>query len=269
MSTSKSKLEINSLPDTQGQTDTRNMPINKVGIKDIVHPMIIKQRSGKEQSTIANFNMYVNLPHDFKGTHMSRFVHILNNHEEQITVDSFKKMIDEMLILLEAESGHIEMKFPYFINKTAPVSKVKSLLDYSVSLIGEIEDGTSKLKVKVLVPVTSLCPCSKKISDYGAHNQRSHVTITVTINDFIWIEEIIDIVEKEASSELYGLLKRPDEKFVTERAYDNPKFVEDMVRDIAVHFNNDDRVTEYVVESENFESIHNHSAYAQIHKVKD
>jgi GTP cyclohydrolase I len=200
---------------------------------------------------------------------MSRFVHILNNHEEQITVDSFKKMIDEMLVLLEAESGHIEMKFPYFINKIAPVSKVQSLLDYSVSLIGEIEDGKSKLKVKVMVPVTSLCPCSKKISDYGAHNQRSHVTITATIKDFIWIEEIIDIVESEASSELYGLLKRPDEKFVTERAYDNPKFVEDMVRDIAVHFNNDERVTEYVVESENFESIHNHSAYAQIHKIKD
>ena len=269
MSTNKSKLEINNLPDTQGQADTRNMPINKVGIKDIVHPMVIKQRSGKNQSTIANFNMYVNLPHDFKGTHMSRFVHILNKHEDQITVDSFKNMIDEMLILLEAQSGHIEMKFPYFINKTAPVSKVQSLLDYTVSLIGEVQDGKSKLKVKVLVPVTSLCPCSKKISDYGAHNQRSHVTITVTINDFIWIEEIIDIVEKEASSELYGLLKRPDEKFVTERAYDNPKFVEDMVRDIAVHFNNDDRVTEYVVESENFESIHNHSAYAQIHKVKD
>ncbi len=147
--------------------------------------------------------MYVNLPHDFKGTHMSRFVHILNNHEEQITVDSFKKMIDEMLIiLLEADSGHIEMKFPYFINKTAPVSKVQSLLDYTVSFIGEIEDGKSKLKVKVLVPVTSLCPCSKKISEYGAHNQRSHVTITVAINDFIWIEEIIDIVESESSSEL-------------------------------------------------------------------
>jgi GTP cyclohydrolase I len=161
------------------------------------------------------------------------------------------------------------MKFPYFINKTAPVSKVQSLLDYTVSLIGEIEDGKSKLKVKVMVPVTSLCPCSKKISDYGAHNQRSHVTITATIKDFIWIEEIIDIVENEASSELYGLLKRPDEKFVTERAYDNPKFVEDMVRDIAVHFNDDERVTEYVVESENFESIHNHSAYAQIHKIKD
>ncbi len=259
----------NNLPDTQGLVDTRNLPINKVGIKDILHPMIIKQRSGKKQSTIANFNMYVNLPHDFKGTHMSRFVHILNKHEEQITVESFKKMIDEMLILLEAESGHIEMSFPYFINKTAPVSKVESLLDYNVTFIGEVKDGVSKLRVKVLVPVTSLCPCSKKISEYGAHNQRSHVTITVTIQDFIWIEEIIDIVEKEASSELYGLLKRPDEKYVTEQAYDNPKFVEDMVRDIAVHFNKDERVIEYRVESENFESIHNHSAYAQIHKIKD
>ena len=269
MSTSESKLKISNLPDTQGLADTRNMPINKVGIKDILHPMVIKQRSGKDQSTIANFNMYVNLPHDVKGTHMSRFVHILNNHEEHITVDTFKKMIDEMLILLEADSGHVEMRFPYFINKTAPISKVQSLLDYTVSFIGEIEDGTSKLKVKVLVPVTSLCPWSKKISEYGAHNQRSHVTITVAIKDFIWIEEIIDIVERESSSELYGLLKRPDEKSVTERAYENPKFVEDMVRDIAVHFKEDDRVTEYTVESENFESIHNHSAYAQIHKVKD
>ena len=146
---------------------------------------------------------------------------------------------------------------------------MKSLLDYTVTFIGEANKGVSNLKVKVLVPVTSLCPCSKKISAYGAHNQRSHVTVTATINDFMWIEEIIDIVERESSSELYGLLKRPDEKSVTERAYENPKFVEDMVRDIAVHFKEDDRVTEYTVESENFESIHNHSAYAQIHKVKD
>jgi GTP cyclohydrolase I len=263
------QLNKSNLPDTQGLEDTRNLPINKVGIKDILHPMIIKQRSGKEQTTVANFNMYVNLPHNLKGTHMSRFVHILNNHNEHITVDTFKKMITEMLVLLEAESGHVEMTFPYFINKTAPASKVKSLLDYTVTFIGEIEDGVSNLKVRVLVPVTSLCPCSKKISAYGAHNQRSHVTVTVSIKDFIWIEEIIDIVEKEASSELYALLKRPDEKHVTELAYDNPKFVEDMVRDIAVHFSNDDRVNEYTVESENFESIHNHSAYAQIHQIKD
>ena len=263
------ELNKSNLPDTQGLEDTRNLPINKVGIKDILHPMVIKQRSGKNQTTVANFNMYVNLPHNLKGTHMSRFVHILNNHEDHITVDTFKKMIGEMLILLEAESGHVEMTFPYFINKTAPESKVKSLLDYKVTFIGEIKDGISNLKVKVLVPVTSLCPCSKKISAYGAHNQRSHVTVTVSIKDFIWIEEIIDIVEKEASSELYALLKRPDEKHVTELAYDNPKFVEDMVRDIAAHFAEDKRVSEYVVESENFESIHNHSAYAQIHQIKE
>ena len=147
--------------------------------------------------------MYVNLPHNLKGTHMSRFVHILNNHEDHITVDTFKKMIEQMLVLLEAESGHVEMSFPFFINKTAPASKVKSLLDYNVTFIGAIKDGVSNLKIKVLVPVTSLCPCSKKISSYGAHNQRSHVTVTASIKDFIWIEEIIDIVEKEASSELY------------------------------------------------------------------
>ena len=256
------------IPDIQGLADTRNLPINKVGIKDILHPIIIKQRSGNEQSTIAKFNMYVNLPHDFKGTHMSRFVQILNQHEEQITVDSFKKMMEEMCELLEAESGHIEMSFPYFINKAAPVTKVKSLLDYNVTFIGEIKKNKPNLKVKVLIPVTSLCPCSKKISAYGAHNQRSHVTVTALINDFIWIEELIDIVEKEASSELYGLLKRPDEKYVTDLAYDNPKFVEDMVRDIAAHFDKDERVKEYTVESENFESIHNHSAYAQIHNIK-
>ena len=272
MATNKKSIkELNksNLPDTQGLEDTRNLPINKVGIKDILHPMVIKQRSGKEQTTVANFNMYVNLPHNLKGTHMSRFVHILNNHDEHITVDTFKKMIAEMLVLLEAESGHVEMTFPYFINKTAPASKVKSLLDYTVTFIGEVNDGVSNLKVRVLVPVTSLCPCSKKISAYGAHNQRSHVTVTISIKEFIWIEEIIDIVEKEASSELYALLKRPDEKHVTELAYDNPKFVEDMVRDIAAHFSNDDRISEYTVESENFESIHNHSAYAQIHQIKD
>ena len=272
MATNKKTMKsINksNLPDTQGLEDTRNLPINKVGIKDILHPMVIKQRSGQDQTTVASFNMYVNLPHNLKGTHMSRFVHILNNHEEQITVDTFKLMIEEMLTLLEAESGHVEMTFPYFINKTATESKVKSLLDYTVTFIGEANKGVSNLKVKVLVPVTSLCPCSKKISAYGAHNQRSHVTVTATINDFMWIEEIIDIVEKEASSELYALLKRPDEKHVTELAYDNPKFVEDMVRDIAAHFAEDKRVLEYIVESENFESIHNHSAYAQIHQVKE
>jgi GTP cyclohydrolase I len=257
-----------SIEDVQSRKDKRQIAINKVGIKDIRHPMRIKDRSAGEQHTIANFNMYVNLPHHFKGTHMSRFVEILNGHEEELTVSSFKDMLVEMTKRLEAESGHIEMNFPFFINKTAPVSGVKSLLDYNVTLIGEIHNGKPIIDIKVVVPVTSLCPCSKKISERGAHNQRSHVTVQARTNGFIWIEEIIDIVEAQASCELYGLLKRPDEKYVTERAYDNPKFVEDMVRDIAVQLNNEPRISAYIVESENFESIHNHSAYALIERDK-
>jgi GTP cyclohydrolase I len=170
---------------------------------------------------------------------------------------------------LESEAGHIEMRFPYFVNKRAPVSGVQSLLDYDVTFIGEIRKGKPTMYIGVVVPVTSLCPCSKEISEYGAHNQRSHVTVQVRNRGFIWIEEIIDLVEKEASCELYGLLKRPDEKYVTERAYKNPKFVEDMVRDVAMRLNVDDRVGAYTVESENFESIHNHSAYALIERDKE
>ncbi len=256
------------IADVQNSADTRQIAINKVGIKDIRHPIRVMDRSEGEQHTIANFNMYVNLPHNFKGTHMSRFVEILNQHEREISVKSFKDMMSEMTDRLEAEEGHIEMSFPYFVNKKAPESGVQSLMDYEVSFLGDVKDGKPDLAVKVVVPVTSLCPCSKKISDRGAHNQRSHVTVTVRTNTFVWIEDIIDLVEKQASCELFGLLKRPDEKHVTERAYDNPKFVEDMVRDIAVQLNNDERITYYVVESENFESIHNHSAYALIEKDK-
>jgi GTP cyclohydrolase I len=200
---------------------------------------------------------------------MSRFVEILNGHEREIGVATFKEMLTEMAKRLESEAGHIEMRFPFFVNKKAPVTGVASLLDYDVTLIGEIRNGRSQLSVRVVVPVTSLCPCSKKIADYGAHNQRSHVTVEIRTRGFLWIEEIIDLVENEASCELYGLLKRPDEKYVTERAYDNPKFVEDTVRDIAGRLNADERVAAYVVESENFESIHNHSAYAMIQRDKE
>ena len=256
------------IEDVQNRADVRHIAINKVGIKDVRHPVRVMDRSEGEQHTIANFNMYVNLPHNFKGTHMSRFVEILNNHEREISVQSFNQMLVEMTERLEAASGHIEMTFPYFVNKKAPVSGVASLMDYEVTFLGEVRNGVPELQVKVVVPVTSLCPCSKKIADYGAHNQRSHVTITVRTCEFVWIEDLIDLVEGEASCELFGLLKRPDEKFVTERAYDNPKFVEDMVRDVAVRLNQDDRITAYIIESENFESIHNHSAYALIEQVK-
>jgi len=256
------------IADVQNSKDTRHIAINRVGIKAIRHPLKVRDQSAGIQHTIAMFNMYVSLPHNFKGTHMSRFVEVLNQQEREISVENFPAMLQEMTRRLEAASGHIEMNFPYFINKTAPVSGVKSLLDYDISFIGEICEGEVVTSTRVLVPVTSLCPCSKKISERGAHNQRSHVTVTVRTNDFMWIEEIVQLVEEEASCELYGLLKRPDEKYVTERAYDNPKFVEDMVRDVSIRLNAEARVDSYIVESENFESIHNHSAYALIEHDK-
>ncbi len=269
MKATSSKAEIAApIADVQSSPDTRRIPIDKVGIKDIRHPVRVKDRSQGDQHTIARFNMYVELPHNFKGTHMSRFVQILNNHKYEISVESFSEMLLEMREKLEADKGHIEMNFPYFVNKLAPVTGVQSLMDYDVSLIGEVSGEKTIMTIKVVVPVTSLCPCSKEISDYGAHNQRSHVTVAVRTNSFMWIEDLIDIVEKQASCELFGLLKRPDEKYVTERAYDSPKFVEDTVRDVAAILNVDERVDAYVVESENFESIHNHSAYAFIKRDK-
>ncbi|MDR1648017.1 MAG: GTP cyclohydrolase FolE2 [Zoogloeaceae bacterium] len=262
-----------SIPDVQSSADTRRLAIDKVGIKSIRHPIRVSDRNRGIQHTIANFNMYVGLPHNFKGTHMSRFVQILNSHEQEISIKNFPVMLAEMVERLEAETGHIEMNFPYFINKTAPISGVQSLMDYDVTFLGDITRNTEGkpeivTRLKVVVPVTSLCPCSREISERGAHNQRSHVTVTIRTRGFFWIEELVELVEAEASCELYGLLKRPDEKFVTERAYDNPKFVEDMVRDVAARLNDEPRILAYVAESENFESIHNHSAYALIERDK-
>jgi len=271
---SKTHAPSSSIEDVQGRADTRRLPINKVGVKDVYHPVRVKQRAGGEQHTIANFNMYVALPHNFKGTHMSRFVEILHKHEREISVDSFGTMLKEMTTHLNAEVGHIEMNFPYFVMKKAPATGVESLMNYQATLIGEHEIGKegqskSQLWLKVVVAATSLCPCSKAISDYGAHNQRSHITLTARVSEHMWLEELIDIAEQEASCEVYGILKRADEKFVTERAYDNPKFVEDIVRDLAVRLENEPRIRAYTIETENFESIHNHSAYALIEKDKD
>ena len=206
------------IADVQNSLDTRRIAIDRVGIKAIRHPVVVADKDDGVQHTIAVFNMYVNLPHNFKGTHMSRFVEILNSHEREISVESFQIILREMIEKLGTDSGHIEMTFPYFINKSAPVSQVTSLLDYEVTFIGEIKNDEYLFTMKVVVPVTSLCPCSKKISNYGAHNQRSHVTISVRTNSFVWIEDIIAIAKKNASCELYGLLKRPDEKYVTEKA---------------------------------------------------
>ncbi|NMF96853.1 GTP cyclohydrolase FolE2 [Aromatoleum toluolicum] len=261
--------ESQAIPDVQNANDSRQLAINKVGIKSIRHPIRVSDKSGGVQHTIATFSMYVGLPHNFKGTHMSRFIEILNGNEREISVESIEPMLREMVKRLEAETGVIEMSFPYFINKTAPVSGVQSLMDYEVTFVAEMREGGEYVfEMRVVVPVTSLCPCSKKISEYGAHNQRSHVTVTAQTNDFLWIEELVQLVESQASCELYGLLKRTDEKFVTERAYENPKFVEDMVRDVAGLLNAEKRIDRFVVESENFESIHNHSAYALIERDK-
>jgi GTP cyclohydrolase I len=259
---------IPAIPDVQSAPDLRRLAIDRVGIKAIRHPARVRDKTGGVQHTVAVFNMYVHLPHNFKGTHMSRFVEILNSHEREISVESFEAILREMIDRLDADCGRIEMSFPYFVSKSAPVSGVESLLDYDVTFIGEIDRGGYGFTMKVVVPVTSLCPCSKGISDYGAHNQRSHVSVTARTREFVWIEDLVRVCEEQASCELYGLLKRPDEKYVTERAYDNPKFVEDMVRDVASVLDRDPRIEAYVVESENFESIHNHSAYALIERDK-
>ena len=254
---------MSAIADVQSSKDLRNLPINRVGIKDLRFPIQIAAASGI-QTTVARLTMTVRLPADQKGTHMSRFVALMENRNRPLDYDELKNLTQQMLELLGAEAGAISASFPFFRRKTAPVSGIQSLLDYDVTLGGEVENGAYRHTLKVLVPVTSLCPCSKEISQYGAHNQRSHVTVSLVCRENVAIEDIIDIVEEQASCQLYGLLKRPDEKYVTERAYENPKFVEDMVRDVAVALRGDDRIESFTVESENFESIHNHSAYAYI-----
>ncbi|QXP84485.1 GTP cyclohydrolase FolE2 [Methylococcus sp. Mc7] len=256
------------IDDVQGRADLRRIDIDRVGIKGIRHPVRVRDRSLGEQRTVARFDMAVSLPHHFKGTHMSRFVEIINGHDREIGIASFEAMLVEMVERLDAEAGHIEMRFPYFLEKRAPVTGVRSLMDYEVALIGEIAGAATTTRLRVTVPVTSLCPCSKAISERGAHNQRSHVTVAVCIRDFVWIEELVEWVEAEASSPIYGLLKRPDEKYVTEYAYDHPRFVEDLVRGVAARLDAEPRIAAYVVEVENFESIHNHSAYALIERDK-
>lgn len=256
------------IEDVQNRPDTRNIPINKVGIKDIRHPFTFTDKAGHQQATVGTFNMSVNLPHHQKGTHMSRFVALLNEDCHQLSLEQFPALLEKMTHLLEADTGYITADFLYFINKSAPVTGVKSLLDYQVTLTGQWSKSSTQIDVRVVIPVTSLCPCSKKISEYGAHNQRSHITVNASTDGSLFVDDIIQLVEKQASSELFSLLKRPDEKYVTELAYDNPKFVEDVVRDIANALNENKKVLAYTLEAENFESIHNHSAYAVIENNK-
>jgi len=258
------------LPDTQNTTDVRNIVINEVGIKDILHPINFINRDQESLPSVANFTMTVRLPENVKGTHMSRFVEILNEKECDFSVQTFINLVQTVAEKLNSKSSHIIVDFPFFRKKSAPSSGVESLLDYHATLSGKIIDGKTDLSVKVVVPVTSLCPCSKNISKYGAHNQRSHITIEAKASEgsALYLEDLIDLAEQKASSELYAVLKREDEKVVTERAYDNPAFVEDIVRDIALELNNNEKIDYYCLESENFESIHNHSAYAMITNKK-
>ena len=258
------------LPDTQNTKDLRNIVINQVGIKDILHPIKFVNRDSESHPTIANFTMTVRLPENVKGTHMSRFIEILNDGECSFGIDTFMNLVQTVADKLDSSDAQIIVDFPFFRNKKAPSSGVESFLDYKVTLTGTIVNGEPELTLKVVVPVTSLCPCSKSISKYGAHNQRSHITIEAKAakGESIYLEDLIDLAEEKASSELYAILKRDDEKVVTERAYENPAFVEDIVRDIAVELNANKKVNFYCLESENFESIHNHSAYALITNQK-
>ena len=255
------------MKDIQKSHDSRNIPIDKVGVKDISYPIVVMDKKKKFQHTIARINMYVDLPHQFKGTHMSRFIEILNSYREEIALDKLEIMLAEMKKKLGASTAHLEMEFPYFIEKKAPVSKARSLMEYTCSFAATLADEFDFV-LGIRIPVTSLCPCSKELSAYGAHNQRSIITIKVRYSNFIWIEELVSLVEECGSSPVYSLLKRVDEKYVTEQAYENPKFVEDIVREVTEKLIAKPDITWFCVEAENFESIHKHSAYAFIERNK-
>ena len=253
------------MKDIQNEPDFRNIPIDKVGIKNLRYPITVLDRKKGAQHTVATINMYVDLPHKNKGTHMSRFVEILNLFRPEVSLKRISDVLAEMKNHLNAASAHIEVTFPYFIEKTAPISGAQGLLDYTCMFSGSSDPkGRVDLVCEVRVPVSSVCPCSKEISDFGAHNQRGEVRLAVRFKKFIWIEDIIELVESSASCEVYSVLKRVDEKCVTESGFANPKFVEDIVRDVAEKMMDDENITWFSVSAENFESIHNHSAYAHI-----
>jgi GTP cyclohydrolase I len=267
-------LKPSVMADVQSTRDERALPIEQVGIRGVRHPLTIRTKTGSFPS-VGNFEMDVALPAQIKGTHMSRFMAILQQQDEAIDSTSVVSMVREMLPLLDATEGRVQFTYTHFVKKAAPVSGVESLMDYEVTWMSKGKKNAAgsidvELHLRAVVPVMSLCPCSKEISDFGAHNQRSHVTMTVALDPQtkMTVEDLVTTAESEASSELWGLLKRPDEKWVTERSYSNPKFVEDLVRDVAGQLKADERILSFVVEAENFESIHNHSAFAKISLTK-
>jgi GTP cyclohydrolase I len=256
------------MKDVQSQPDHRNIAIDKVGVKNIRHPVTVLDRANGAQQTVANINMYVDLPHLYKGTHMSRFIEVLSDYSNNINIRNLPEILEEMKKRLSAECAHIEVEFPYFIKKAAPVSDAQGLMEYNVAFRGSVNGNGLDLVVEMGVPVTTLCPCSREISAHGAHNQRGLVKLSVRFKRFIWIEDLIQLVEESASSEVFSLLKREDEKYVTEQAYEHPMFVEDVVREVARKLEDDPNIIWFSVDSENFESIHNHSAYAFIERDK-
>jgi GTP cyclohydrolase I len=255
------------MKDVQNEKDVRNIPINKVGVNNVKYPISVIDRNGGIQHTVATINMYVDLPHHFRGTHMSRFIEIIRKHNVNLNLRDLDRIMKDIISAFQCEDAHLEIEFPYFIYKKAPVSKLESPLEYICRVECEMKKNEKlKLTTIVKVPVQTLCPCSKEISSYGAHNQRAIVTIKVITNKLVWFEELIEIAEKSASTPIFTLLKREDEKLITENAYRNPKFVEDVARDVVLHLKNDSRIDWYSVEVTSFESIHNHNAYACIFK---
>lgn len=252
------------LKDTQSEPDHRQIGIDRVGVKGLRYPLQIRDKAHESQHTIATCALTVDLPHHYKGTHMSRFIEVLNEFGPELHVDNIRDILEDLVARLHSQSAHVDFEFPFFLEKIAPVTGAKGMMDYTVRFAATIERGVVDFVVTVIVPVTTLCPCSKAISARGAHNQRGQVTFSVRFKKPIWIEDLVRLVEDSASCELYSVLKRPDEKAVTERAYDNPVFVEDLVRNIAERAEADDQITWYCVEAENFESIHNHNAFARI-----
>lgn len=258
---------LSALPDVQSLEDKRHINIDQVGVKGLAFPMTISSRDGV-QPTVATVSMFVALGSEHRGTHMSRYVSLLSENKEPLCASMMKQLLEKMLSILGSDSGYIDICCPFFINKKSPVSGLTALMNYEVRFTAERRDGQTHIIQEIKAPVTSLCPCSKEISQYGAHNQRSQITIAAEIVGDMSLEEQIRIAETSASCELWSRLKRSDEKFVTEYAYEHPKFVEDTVRDVAGKLNADDRVVSYRVEVENYESIHNHSAYAMLKRDK-
>jgi GTP cyclohydrolase I len=266
--TTESAPRAAGMPDVQSGGDTRRVAIDRVGVKNVTYPIRLRTKDGSEQTTVAKINMYVSLPHYQKGTHMSRFLEVLNAQtSEPLTPEMIPGIARAIREKLNAETAHFEAEFTYFIKKAAPVTGMPGLMDYQVRFECTT-NGTTDFIMSVAAPATSLCPCSKEISEYGAHNQRCRIEAKVKTNGMLWIEELVELLERAASCPVFAVLKRPDEKWVTERAYENPKFVEDIVRDLAVTLESDRRIAWYEINSENFESIHSHNAYAQITRDK-